>query len=431
MLALEHSNGHQCDGFDHMLDRTVKVPFPGLVTYLYKSADGMNTNFHPLPYSYLATPAMFATAPQTLKHEVPQFHDRPPALISSGWIASVPSVDKGAMGSPDSAPSHTISSQDNFDHTTGPYGLEIIAHQDSSSQDMLPPTMEADFSLEKLPDSYVEKVTKQSARFLDPSLVYATRSFGETAFSKTTLFQPNMNTFTNLSPTGSPALPPQPYSIFPTTQFSDPPIHSHYYPQEPQQDLLKRRPSPASSVGSHSSSKSEPTEEGVERGRCPHPECGKVFKDLKAHLLTHRTERPEKCPIPTCEYRRKGFARKYDKNRHALTHFKGTMVCAFCPSSGFLAEKRFYRAVALKRHLTSVHGVELTAPNSRKRSPTVNSRMLSSHCQDANGKCSTCSATFINAQSFYEHLDDCVLRVVQQEEPSEAINAHRLASIPN
>lgn len=50
--------------------------------------------------------------------------------------------------------------------------------------------------------------------------------------------------------------------------------------------------------------------EGDERQRCPHPDCGKVFKDLRAHMLTHQTERPEKCPIVTCEYHVKGFARK-------------------------------------------------------------------------------------------------------------------------
>lgn len=38
---------------------------------------------------------------------------------------------------------------------------------------------------------------------------------------------------------------------------------------------------------------------------------------------------------------------------------------------------------------------------------------------------------FHNAQEFYEHLDDCVLRVVQQEEPSEAINEQRLAEVAN
>jgi hypothetical protein len=146
-------------------------------------------------------------------------------------------------------------------------------------------------------------------------------------------------------------------------------------------------------------------------------------------MLTHQAERPEKCPIVTCEYNQKGFARKYDKNRHTLTHYKGTMVCGFCPGSGSPAEKSFNRADVFKRHLTSVHGVEQTAPNSRKRSPTASTRKLSSYCQDATGKCSTCSATFNNAQDFYEHLDDCVLRVVQQEEPSEAINAQHLATI--
>jgi hypothetical protein len=146
-------------------------------------------------------------------------------------------------------------------------------------------------------------------------------------------------------------------------------------------------------------------------------------------MLTHQAERPEKCPILTCEYNQKGFARKYDKNRHTLTHYKGTMVCGFCPGSGSAAEKSFNRADVFKRHLTSVHGVEQTPPNSRKRSPTSSNKKLSSYCQDATGKCSTCSATFSNAQDFYEHLDDCVLRVVQQEEPSEAINAQLLGAV--
>jgi hypothetical protein len=148
-------------------------------------------------------------------------------------------------------------------------------------------------------------------------------------------------------------------------------------------------------------------------------------------MLTHQAERPEKCPILTCEYNLKGFARKYDKNRHTLTHYKGTMVCGFCPGSGSPAEKSFNRADVFKRHLTSVHGVEQTPPNSRKRSPSANNRKLSSYCQDATGKCSTCSSTFNNAQDFYEHLDDCVLRVVQQEEPSEAVNVQHLSQINN
>ncbi|KAL8886578.1 MAG: hypothetical protein Q9215_005741 [Flavoplaca cf. flavocitrina] len=171
-------------------------------------------------------------------------------------------------------------------------------------------------------------------------------------------------------------------------------------------------------------------EDGKERGRCPNPDCGRLFKDLKAHMLTHQSERPEKCPIMTCEYHQKGFARKYDKNRHTLTHYKGTMVCGFCPGSGSAAEKSFNRADVFKRHLTSLHGVEQTPPNSRKKSPTASAaKKTSDFSGDAAGKCSTCSAMFSNAQEFYEHLDDCVLRVVQQEEPSEAINEQHLTEV--
>ncbi|KAI1639770.1 hypothetical protein F4809DRAFT_76230 [Biscogniauxia mediterranea] len=175
------------------------------------------------------------------------------------------------------------------------------------------------------------------------------------------------------------------------------------------------------------------SDESEKKQRCPHPDCGKAFKDLKAHMLTHQTERPEKCPIQTCDYHIKGFARKYDKNRHTLTHYKGTMVCGFCPGSGSAAEKSFNRADVFKRHLTAVHGVEQTPPNSRKKtSSAVNSgKKLTGYAPDATGKCSTCSATFSNAQDFYEHLDDCVLRIVQQEDPAEAINAKRLAEVEN
>jgi hypothetical protein len=176
-----------------------------------------------------------------------------------------------------------------------------------------------------------------------------------------------------------------------------------------------------------SGSSYELDDETREKGLCPLPECGRVFKDLKAHMLTHQNERPEKCPITTCEYNVKGFARKYDKNRHTLTHYKGTMVCGFCPGSGSAAEKSFNRADVFKRHLTSVHGVEQNPPNSRKKSPS--GRKAHSGVSNVAGTCSTCSVTFANAQEFYEHLDDCVLRVVQQADPSEAINQRLLTSV--
>ncbi|KIW68153.1 hypothetical protein PV04_04119 [Phialophora macrospora] len=161
---------------------------------------------------------------------------------------------------------------------------------------------------------------------------------------------------------------------------------------------------------------------GLEQAmRCPHPDCGKVFKDMKAHMLTHQSERPEKCPVLTCEYHQKGFARKYDSNRHTLTHFRGELVCGFCPGSGTTAQKTFNRADVFKRHLTSVHRVEQTPPNSRRRSPANIGRKLSSYCSDATGMCSICRVSFTNAQAFYMHLDACVLRAVQEKQ----CNNHR------
>jgi hypothetical protein len=168
--------------------------------------------------------------------------------------------------------------------------------------------------------------------------------------------------------------------------------------------------------------------EDSNKGLCPISTCGRHVKDLKAHMLTHQNERPEKCPIPTCEYHTKGFARKYDKNRHTLTHYKGTMVCGFCPGSGSAAEKSFNRADVFKRHLTSVHGVEQTPPNARRKSPSA-AGSRKGYGREVSGMCSTCGVTFACAQDFYEHLDDCVLRVVQQADPAEAINEKLLTSV--
>ncbi len=87
------------------------------------------------------------------------------------------------------------------------------------------------------------------------------------------------------------------------------------------------------------------------KGVCTYPGCGRVTKSPRAHMLTHRSTRPEKCPVQTCEYHIKGFARKHDRNRHALAHYKGIMVCGFCNGPGASAEKLFNRTDVFKRHL--------------------------------------------------------------------------------
>ncbi|EEH33734.2 hypothetical protein PAAG_04783 [Paracoccidioides lutzii Pb01] len=274
--------------------------------------------------------------------------------------------------------------------------------------------------------SLINPPMQQQSSYPPPTVSYAEES--QYAFAQSPAFMP-------ASPAASPL--PQPQTLHhphhPHSALPSPFLNQSGFPSRPVSFTGRR-----SSISSENSRRSRHSplagsvdyeEEGKEKGRCPHPDCRRVFKDLKAHMLTHQSERPEKCPILTCEYHLKGFARKYDKNRHTLTHYKGTMVCGFCPGSGSAAEKSFNRADVFKRHLTSVHGVEQTAPNSRKKSPPTANRKASSFCNDATGKCSTCSSTFNNAQEFYEHLDDCVLRVVQQEEPSEAINLKRLTEV--
>ncbi|KAL8820845.1 MAG: hypothetical protein Q9191_007430, partial [Dirinaria sp. TL-2023a] len=190
-------------------------------------------------------------------------------------------------------------------------------------------------------------------------------------------------------------------------------------------DTLKTeryRPSPAELQRQFSSSSNLRFDKhGRGRGICPNPGCGRFFKDLKLHMLTHESERPEKCPVVTCEYHEKGFARKYDRNRHTLTHLTGLWTCHFCPDSGSGAEKYYTRVDVFKRHLTSVHGVEQTAPDSRRKKPPASPKKPCLKTNpDANAKCLTCSATFGNPQEFYDHLDACVSHAVEEEAQSKA-----------
>jgi hypothetical protein len=82
-----------------------------------------------------------------------------------------------------------------------------------------------------------------------------------------------------------------------------------YSPFQPPADS-QRRGSLHSYQSNYSGEQPYSGDESREKQRCPHLDCGKAFKDLKAHMLTHQLERPEKCPITTCEYHVKGFARK-------------------------------------------------------------------------------------------------------------------------
>ncbi|KAG4028271.1 hypothetical protein MFRU_023g01060 [Monilinia fructicola] len=381
---------------------------------------------HDASYAYPRTQDVYPTSTgfdsTTMYSEVPQNFIESPELRgaapSNYSTASGPSATSSTIGSPNSNNGHIVSVSE------WGSGLGInpsIVNYDNFGQG-------TDYNFSTGMEDFTVDFNSAKPGFVDPSILHAPFS---TTRPTSAIGQ------SELSPYQAPMYPTSPSlsqlsSRSPghaKTDSASPYLGSQYYPYPPP---MVRRPSLTISHQSYGSQDGTFSgEDAKEKGRCTWPECGKVFKDLKAHMLTHQNERPEKCPIQTCDYHVKGFARKYDKNRHTLTHYKGTMVCGFCPGSGSAAEKSFNRADVFKRHLTAVHAVEQTPPNSRKKtSANINSgKKLSGYAPDATGKCSTCSATFSNAQDFYEHLDDCVLRIVQQEEPSEAINARRLAEV--
>jgi hypothetical protein len=141
-------------------------------------------------------------------------------------------------------------------------------------------------------------------------------------------------------------------------------------------------------------------------------------------MLTHQNERPHKCPIETCEYHVKGFARKYDKNRHVFSHYEGTMVCGFCSSSRSAADRSFNRTDVFKTHLAKVHGVNQLAISdpaavSGLDDSTGETNESVSH---SHGKCSTCDSTFRDALDLHEHLDECVLRAVHEHREGSSAN---------
>ncbi|KAJ5585820.1 hypothetical protein N7450_005607 [Penicillium hetheringtonii] len=378
------------------------------------------------------------------KQQFPSMPATPPSVSTSQSEPQIPTGSAASGPSIASAPSSAISSpysgtqhvfQDNWVNTNHGLGLPAVVMGDLfSSHDYM---------------GHVDMEALYQEKFPDP-------------FVGTSIFDPTSSIYSQLHPNHllrrptililqhSPKLPPTLLPDASPISYNDNLDHQsspHQNQTLPRSSMIANtapsrpvsvydRRSSISSIRSRRSQQSptlstiEADDDTKEKGRCPFPDCGRIFKDLKAHMLTHQSERPEKCPILTCEYHTKGFARKYDKNRHTLTHYKGTMVCGFCPGPGSPAEKSFNRADVFKRHLTSVHGVEQTPPNCRKRSPNGGSSQKgTNYSPDATGKCSTCSITFSNAQDFYEHLDDCVLRVVQQEEPSEAINQQRLAEV--
>ncbi|KAM9356296.1 uncharacterized protein KZ484_014289 [Pholidichthys leucotaenia] len=83
----------------------------------------------------------------------------------------------------------------------------------------------------------------------------------------------------------------------------------------------------------------------VKRHRCTFDGCDRVYGkslDLKAHIRTHKGERPFPCTWPDCD---KKFARSDELARHTCTH-TGVGGCFLCP----LCNKRFMHSDHLIKH---------------------------------------------------------------------------------
>ncbi|KAL4988122.1 hypothetical protein BDW68DRAFT_159782 [Aspergillus falconensis] len=143
-----------------------------------------------------------------------------------------------------------------------------------------------------------------------------------------------------------------------------------------------------------------------------YPDSEDSVDELESDMLPYESEGPAKCPILTCDYNAQGFTRIYDQRRHLLTHFKGTMVCGFCPESVYDAMKSFNSADVFRRHLISEHGAFHELPDPSRRPDRVVS-------------CSNCSNSFVTVQEFYKHFEDCVIRTILQDDQKATMFTHQ------
>lgn len=132
--------------------------------------------------------------------------------------------------------------------------------------------------------------------------------------------------------------------------------------------------------------------------------CSKPLEEPETRSTLPQDQRPEKCPLETCA---KAFDRKFDKNRHTLTHFKGTLVCRFCPQFGSAGLQQFTRVDMFKKHLIERHGAGVGRNLSQQRRYRGKATVASVIC-------TVCHHTFNDAQAMYRHLDECILRLIER-----------------
>lgn len=149
--------------------------------------------------------------------------------------------------------------------------------QDSyqKSVSSVPPSEFAIFGLEGLEVPH--------GNFVDPSIVH--EAYSSSSFP--TNFNQSLQQYTE-SPKSSARSAA-------STLSSDVPHPSQTYSPYLGRSTYSYPTSGRSRIASHHSYSSQDdfcSEYSREKGRCPNSDCGKVFKDLKAHMLTHQNERP-------------------------------------------------------------------------------------------------------------------------------------------
>jgi hypothetical protein len=232
-------------------------------------------------YSYPRTqegyPASTGLSSSTMYAEAPQYESPDLRAAPSNYsTASGPSASSSTMGSPNSIHGHIV---------PGPeFGLgltpSIVNYNDYGHNEY---TFQAsgmdDFTLDFNPT----KANPNS--FVDPLILhppYAGRPSSASHPNEASAYPPPQYP-------ASPSFSQLSRSPRPVKQGSQSPYPSSYgsYPYPP-----PRRPSLVSHQSFGSENGNFSSEESKEKGRCTYPECGKLFKDLKAHMLTHQNERP-------------------------------------------------------------------------------------------------------------------------------------------
>lgn len=100
------------------------------------------------------------------------------------------------------------------------------------------------------------------------------------------------------------------------------------------------------------------------------------------------------CVEPLCEYFSKGFTSKARRDCHVVSHYNRVTICEFCSVSIPLGERSFVSVHALKEHIWFRHICERGF---------------------AASACTTCIQHNLSPEGFLYHIDDCVLRWMEEK----------------